>query len=251
MDNSVLSPCVIGDETKTYRPVLPPQMSTLPQELLTKEVYLTALWRAYCSKRFIYTDKQLGIEWQGGQNSIPWPRMDEDGRLQRFALIERKRLPATVVSLRAPWDWTDLEAQAWRGHIWQGQCGGLPPDEVFQFYQPRPGKYESQLRTAIHPEAQLHYPPESLQFLLKQEARLSIQPPGPRLDELPTFKPSEVYQPLTAAQINRFETQLPEDDICLTLLQLLIDFESVGPYQVIHCNICVWIAEDFADSLQP
>jgi hypothetical protein len=125
----------------------------------------------------------------------------------------------------------DIESELWHQHIICCQIGELSAKETFQFAQPCPGQFERMLRTTIHPDARLHYPPESLgylTFLERTQALRMIQ----RSDELPSLDPSVLYKSLNASTESRLRSQLANDEVGLGLLDRLSQHDLAGPHHV-------------------
>jgi hypothetical protein len=170
-------------------------------------------------------------EWQGGRNDPPWALLEHDQSSSKFALIDRGRLPPGVEMLRNPSTMTAEETELWLAHILRGQSGELQAHEVFQFLQTRPGQFDQTLRTEIHPDARLHYPPECLaylRFLETNERTASV----PRPDELPSLQAGEFYASLSPSTGSRLRTQLGNDEVGLLLLEQLARHDQAGPHHV-------------------
>jgi hypothetical protein len=162
---------------------------------------------------------------------LPWKQLEEDGVSGIHALIERKRLPPGVDALRQSSKWTEGERRHWRDHIWRGQTGSLPDDEIFQFLQPRPGQFDHTLRTEVHPQAVLHYPPESLAYARWLSSSPDQETRPERSDGLPPFTPNGAYVPVTTDRVAGYAERIGYEDPTCRLLELLIEYEASGPHQ--------------------
>jgi hypothetical protein len=111
----------------------------------------------------------------------------------------------------------DNESELWQQHIIHGQLGELSVEETFQFTQPCPGQFERTLRTTIHPDACLHYPPESLGYLTYLERTQALRMVQ-QSDKLPLLDPSVTYKSLNASTESRLQSQLANDKVGLGLL---------------------------------
>jgi hypothetical protein len=157
--------------------------------------------------------------------------LEDDQSSGRFALLDKNRFPPGIEKLRHPLDMDEKESEQWHQHIARGQIGELSADDTFQFTQPRPGQFERMLRMTIHPDAHLHYPPESLGYLTyleKAQALRMIQ----RSDELPLLDPSAIYKSLTIPTESHLRSQLANDEVGLELLDRLSCHDLAGPHHV-------------------
>lgn len=172
------------------------------------------------------------VDWQGGSEEVPWDLLEQDGNEQAYALVEQKRLPIAVDCLWAPWKWSEAEGAAWWDHISQGEADNLHSSNMFQFLQARPGEYNSTLRSTAHPEASLFYPPESLRYYESSQRPVDSDRTEYREDELPYYRAGETYLPLSDTQLSSWESLLQLDESCRDMVELLFEFEALGPPQV-------------------
>jgi hypothetical protein len=161
--------------------------------------------------------------------------LEDDQSSGRFALLDQNRFPPGIEKLRNPLDMDEKESEKWHQHIVRGQIGELSAADTFQFAQPRPGQFERTLRTTIHPDARLHYPPESLGYLAyleRAQALRMIQ----RSDELPLLDPSAIYKSLTLPTESHLRSQLANDEVGIELLDRLSRHDLAGPHHVRGLN---------------
>jgi hypothetical protein len=99
----------------------------------------------------------------------------------------------------------DNESELWQQHIVCRQLGELLAEETFQFTQPHPGQFERTLWMTIHPDAHLHYPPESLGYLTYQE-KTQVLRMVQQSDELLSLDPSVTYKSLNTSTESRLQS---------------------------------------------
>jgi hypothetical protein len=162
---------------------------------------------------------------------VPWSLLEEDQTSELFALVDKGRMPPGVDGLRNPLEMDAQESDLWHRHIVQGQNGDLAPEEVFQFAQVRPGQYDRALRVSIHPEARLHYPPESCAYVraMNDSQREQV---AEREDGLPVVTSNETYVSVNETRGAVLRTQLAGDQTGLDLLEVLAHHDAAGPHHV-------------------
>jgi hypothetical protein len=221
---------VYGDGAQDDRPLLPNRVPVPLQRARQLSMYFSALWRKSASlSKFLRTH---GIaEWQGGKNDVPWSLLEEDQSSEHFALVDKGRMPPGADMLRNPLEMSAQESDIWHRHIVQGQNGDLAPEEVFQFAQVRPGQYDRALRASIHPQARLHYPPESCAYVraIHDSHREQV---AEREDDLPVVTSNETYVSLNETRGAILQQQLAGDKTGLELLEVLAQHDAAGPHHV-------------------
>ncbi|KAG9124242.1 hypothetical protein FRC07_012293 [Ceratobasidium sp. 392] len=212
MSTSILTaaPSVYGDLDRHMRPLLPPEHEYWMLERRCVALYLEYLW-----------------VWQGGLLPLPWGQLQEDGDKKHFYLIEQKRLPAGIYSLKNPLLWDERETWLWSTGL---RIVDLPDEEAFQFRQPRPNQIEDELRRFMHPDSQLTYMPESLLYMRRRIMQQGIFPE--EWQGLPPIPPEEHrYKPFTQAQMGDLWKAVTGFDALKDLIDYTLYYETLGPYQ--------------------
>jgi hypothetical protein len=162
---------------------------------------------------------------------VPWSLLEEDHVSEHFALVDKGQMPQGVNGLQNVLEMDAQESDLWHRHIVQGQNGDLVPDEVFQFAQVHPSQYDRALRVSIHPEARLHYPPESCAYMraMNDSQREQVTK---REDGLPVLKSNETYVSVNETRGEVLRKQLASDRTGLELLEVLVQHDSAGPHHV-------------------
>ncbi|QRV78545.1 hypothetical protein RhiJN_06560 [Ceratobasidium sp. AG-Ba] len=199
-------PTVCGDPEHYMRPLLPPPSSDWLVERKILKLFFEYLWL-----------------WQGGVLPVPWSRLELDGK--SHFLIEKQRLPRTIICLRCPDDWSERETEAWSAAL---RDRDTPDGSRFQFRQPRPNVIEHETRKIIHPNSSLVYPPDALSYarrVMKERAQLLVERRG-----LPSI-PTHPYIPLVDKELKQAKSAAFGNKLLVDLLNYLEDYEKHGPYQ--------------------
>lgn len=169
--------------------------------------------------------------YQGGLYQPPWTLLEQDGRNGLYRLVEKRRLPPEVLVLRNPDLWGIEEREAWSRHIRNGDDGLLPSEQIFQFYQTRPGAFYPQLCTGRTPDAELKFQPESVAYACRLARNQSTPGRAARQDGLPAVDEEGFYIPVPAAQAAPLGSLLSNTRV-YGLLAFLEEYERAAPHQV-------------------
>lgn len=172
--------------------------------------------------------KERYIAWQGSPTTPPWHLFQSD---EDHHLIAQQRLPPGISCLRQPDLWDLSERKAWSEHLRSGQSGDLPPENRFQYTQPRPGVFDLDLRLTRAEEAEVHFEPESIAYQVRRNRMKRGVTFAPREDGLPSIPEAEPYQALTPDRL-AMARKFIEKTTAFGLLEIITYYDSVWPHQV-------------------
>ncbi|KAG8728870.1 hypothetical protein FRC10_004507, partial [Ceratobasidium sp. 414] len=207
---------VTGDPLRSERPKLAPLKHDLHCERREQLAYFQGLWRTPIFT-FYHGLLTRDLEWQGGATTIPWDRLETDGRSGAYCLIDHHRLPAGETMI-----WADaLRSPNYTGSL------------EFQFRQPYPGIIFEETQNQAPKKSRLTYPPEALAYTRRQilendSARLpwSGHPFG-----------SSAGTELFNDTLKGWAAEVAGgDETMIDLVQFAEEYEHFMPYQATHAD---------------
>ncbi|KAG8700020.1 hypothetical protein FRC08_004970 [Ceratobasidium sp. 394] len=142
---------IFGDPYNNMRPTIPTNLIGGAHWKWEREIQRTLL--------------QLLWVWHGGKLPMPWARLQADGELGHYHLIERCHLPDGVTCLRDPRMFDEAETNLWAEVLRSPNRTG---SRSFRYRQPAPGLIYGPGSSVVPQPNAVRFPPDSLLFVRRQ-----------------------------------------------------------------------------------
>ncbi|KAG9094951.1 hypothetical protein FS749_011440 [Ceratobasidium sp. UAMH 11750] len=157
---------IFGDPYNNMRPTIPTNLIGGAHWKWEREIQRTLLQLLW-GKRTLsqVTDRSLRAVWHGGKLPMPWARLQADGELGHYHLIERCHLPDGVTCLRDPRMFDEAETNLWAEVLRSPNRTG---SRSFRYRQPAPGLIYGPGSSVVPQPNAVRFPPDSLLFVRRQ-----------------------------------------------------------------------------------
>ncbi|KAG9074457.1 hypothetical protein FS749_013986 [Ceratobasidium sp. UAMH 11750] len=167
---------------------------------------------------------------QGGRLPVPWARLQADGELRQYHLIERCQLPDGVSCLRDPQLFDERETMLWAEVLRSPDRTG---SRSFRYRQPAPGLVYGLGSASVPRPSPVQFPPDSLLFVRRQ--LLEHGSLGGRWGGLPVIP--AIPDVVLSGEVHEWAVETAKD---LEALRDLVEFvqavEAFGPHQATRAD---------------